>query len=210
MPGRNTICASGLLPMAAEFRCEVFRPLHAVDFVAGRASQLNDEFASVGDVLWVGGLQVDAGAVVGVRFGLQERSQDRDLLRREAVMRHGRCGVVDARVCEPCIEPLGFSLVADARKFGADVAADEIARGVLHGVAGSAERLAIEAWSGGGIGLCDRLNCRRRCIAGLRCAGADQVGRDIARVRIAELVIGHGRRCGVGLRILEPGIDPFA
>ena len=131
----------------AEVGREVLRLLHAIDFVAGCASQFDDKFSPVSNLLRVCCVKMNAGAVVGIRFGLQKRSQDRDLLRRETIMRHGRRGIVDAGICEPCIQPVGLCLVADAREFGTDVAADEVTRRILDGVAGGAERFAIQAWS---------------------------------------------------------------
>jgi hypothetical protein len=77
---RQRLAANG-----AEFGREVLRLLHAVDFVAGRASQFNDQLASMGDLLRAGRIQMNARAVVGIRFCLQKSNQRGDLLRREAV-----------------------------------------------------------------------------------------------------------------------------
>ena len=50
---------------------------------------------------------------------------------------------------------------------------------------------------------------RRRVSCEWRAVG-DQEGRNIARVRIAQFEIRHGRGDSIGLRILQPGINPLA
>ena len=118
--------------------------------------------------------------------------------------------VVDARILKPCRQPLGLCLVADARQFRAQIAAHQVARRILNRVAGGAERFAVKARSGGGIGVRRGLGAGRSGISRLRRAAAHQVGRDVARIRVAEFVVGHRGRCRVGLRILEPAEDPLA
>jgi ribonuclease HII len=90
-----------------------------------------------------------------------------------------------------CPQPLGLYLVADSRQFGTHVAAHQVTGRILNGVARRAEGFAIQARSGGWIGLCRRLCAGRDSITCLRRAAAHQVGRDVARVRVTELVIGH-------------------
>jgi hypothetical protein len=56
---RQRLAADG-----AEFGRKVLRLLHAIDFVAGGASQLDDEFSSVGNLPPVRRIQMNARAVV--------------------------------------------------------------------------------------------------------------------------------------------------
>ena len=55
-----------------------------------------------------------------------------------------------------------------------------------------------------GVGL-QRLQRRLQ-----RRALRDDECRDVARIVIAEVVVRHGRRAGISLRIFDPGIDPLA
>ena len=79
----------------------------------------------------------------------------------EAVVRHRRSRIVDTRVAQPCPQPFGFHFVADAGQFRTDIAAHHISSGVLHGVAGGAERLAIQTGCGRRIGRLLSLRNRR-------------------------------------------------
>ena len=125
-------------------------------------------------------------------------------------MRHGSCGIVNAGILEPSRQPLGPYLVSNARQFGTHVAAHQVPRRILNGVARRAERFAIQARSGGWIGVRRRLNAGRGSIARLWRAGAHQIRRDVAGIRVAELVIGHRRRCRECLGVFEPAINPLA
>jgi len=91
-----------------------------------------------------GGIEMHIGEQIGIGFVSEEGGQQRKLRIGEAVVRHGRSRIVDARVVQPGLQPFGFHLVADPRQFWADITAHHVSGGVLHGVAGSAERLAVQ------------------------------------------------------------------
>ena len=99
----------------------------------------------MGNLLWIRCVKVNARAVVGIRLALQIGGQRCNLLRREAVVGHGRGCIVDARIPKPGSKPFRLGLVADARQFWTHIAPDDIASGILHRVARGAERFSIEA-----------------------------------------------------------------
>ena len=133
-----------------EFGGKVFGALDAIDFVTRGATIVVDEALAVGDLLGRGRVEVKVGEEIGVGFGEEESSEFADLLVVEAVVRHAGGGVVVMGIANPRLEPLGANLGTDFGEFGADVAADEISGGVLNGVAGGTEGLAVEA---AGLGL---------------------------------------------------------
>ena len=59
----------------------------------------------------------------------------------------------------------GFALLPMRVSSGPDVAAHQVTRRILDGVAGGAERFAIQAWSRGWIGSCRRLEPQRAAVS---------------------------------------------
>ena len=150
---------------------------------------------------------MDVSEQIGIGFGQQESGERGHLRIVEAVVRHRGLRVVGARIAQPRLQPLRFDLAPHPSQLGANVAAHQISRGVLHGVARGAERLSVQAGARRGIRRC---LCRKRSsVSRLRSAVRDQKGGNVPRIVIAQLEIGHRSRSRVGLRILQPGIDPL-
>ncbi len=137
---------------AAEFGREVLGLLDARNFVARSAAVVGDQALAVSDLLGRCGIEVNVGEQIGIGFGLKESGERRDLRIVEAIVRHCRARIVGTRVSQPGLQPFRLDLASDAGQFGANVAADHVSSGILHGVARGAERFSVEAGAGGGIG----------------------------------------------------------
>src|SRR4029077_7611212 len=96
-------------------------------------------------------VQMHVGEQVGICFSEQESCERGDLGITESVMGHPRRRIVYARIAHPSLQPLRLHLAANARQFRPYVAAYYISRGILHGMARSAEGLSIQARAGNRI-----------------------------------------------------------
>src|SRR5690242_13922782 len=103
--------------------------LEAADLVAGGAAVFGDKRLAVIHLLGRGGIEMNRGEQIGIGLVEQEGVYKVELLRGEAVMRHGGLGIVNPRILEPGAQPLGLDLGADASEFRADIATNQISSG---------------------------------------------------------------------------------
>ena len=189
--------------------------LDAVNLVAGRASIVVHEALAVINLFLRSRIEVNVCEQVGVRLAHQEASKQANFLIRESIVRHGRGRIVIVRIAHPCLQPLRLYLGTYFRQFRTHIAAHQIARGVLHGVAGGTERFSVQA---GRLGLKSGVVFHFLCLIERslydfdtsRCARRNKKRRNVAGVFILQFEIRHGRGSRICLRIFQPCIDPFA
>ena len=124
-------------------------------------------------------------------------------------MRHRRAGIVNPRISQPALQPLRLHFAANARQFGANIAADHVPGRILHRMARGAEGFSVEAgagrWIGGELSARDWHDVSRHGV--LLAIRNAEMSRASSSLNLKFGIVAADR---IGLRIFQPRVNPLA